>query len=419
MLDKEKVGRAIARQRKEKGLTQKQLADLLNISYQAVSRWEHGLSLPSLDMIYDIAKTLDTTVDFLLNGFAEERKIISYMDGGLDVHRLGMIKNRIGDLISKDDRLVHTMYGDPVFCKMDTSGMEEPVYVFANHVPGSKERFAMENGYDREICLDLIASAVNNLMRFGVKPLILQANMVCGNNDGGQILLMAEIFKEFCENNGMIFAGFEIAGQAVNYQPSEYKIGALVIGVVDRHKIITGSNITEGDVLIGLHTEGISSISYPFIKVMLDRRPDLMGAKINEQTAFVDEMMKPNAAYMKAMSELNEQNLIHGAFGINRSLFNRRCYASMPKGLGASISISQIPISPLYKYIYDLNMMDRECFLDDFTLGIGMVLAVPRERRDEARQIIEKYHKCYVIGEIKRDDEYPDAMVWMEGMVKW
>lgn len=419
MLDKEKVGCAIARQRKAKGLTQKQLADLLNISYQAVSRWEHGLSMPSLDMIYDIARILETTVDFLLNGLPEERQIISYMDGGLDVHRMRMIKNRIGDLVSKDERLIHTMYGDPVFCKMDTSGMEEPVYVFANHVPGSKERFAMENGYDREICLDLIASAVNNVMRFGVKPLILQANMVCGNNDGGQILLMAEIFKEFCENHGMIFAGFEVAGQAVNYQPSEYKIGALVIGVVDKKKIITGSEITEGDILIGLHTEGISSISYPFIKVMLDRRPDLMGAKINEQTVFVDEMIKPNAIYMKAMCELNDEGLIHGAFGINRSLFNRRNYASMPKGLGAGIEIAQVSIPPLFRYIYELNMMDRECFLDDFSMGVGMVLAVPKERCDEALRIIEKYHKCSVIGRIKKDDEYPDAMVWMEGTVKW
>ncbi len=419
MLDKEKVGRAIAKQRKVKGLTQKQLADLLNVSYQAVSRWEHGISLPSVDMMYDIAQTLEITVDSLLNGLAEERKIISYLDSGLDVQRMRKIKNRIAEFIPKDDRLVHTRYGDPVFCKMDTAGMEEPVYVFANHVPGSKERFAMENGYDREICLDLVSSAVNNLIRFGVKPLILQANMVCGNNDGGQILIMGEIFKEVCENNGMIFAGFEIAAQAVNYHAGEYKIGALVIGVVDRKQIITGSDIREGDVLIGLHTDGISSVSYPFIKVMLDRKPDLAYAKIDEKHFFIDEMMKPNADYIKVVNELNEQNLIHGAFGISRSLFNRRCYDAMPKGLGASISVSKIPIPPLFQYIYSLNMMDRECFLEDFSLGIGMIVAVPKEECGKALEIIQKYHPCYIIGSIEKDDENPDAKVWMEGTIKW
>ena len=236
MLDREKVGRAISEQRKIKGMTQKQLADLLNVSYQAVSRWEQGISLPSVDMIYDIAQTLETTVDFLLNGLSEERKVISYMDTGLDVKKLHMVKDRLSNLVTKNDMLLHTKYSDPVFCKMDTLGMEESLCVFANHVPGSKERFAMENGYDREICIDLVSSAANNLIRFGVRPTILLANMVCGNNDSGQILTMGEAFKEACENSGIIFAGLEVAAQAVNYHAGEYKIGALVIGVVDRKK---------------------------------------------------------------------------------------------------------------------------------------------------------------------------------------
>ena len=62
MLDREKVGRAISEQRKIKGMTQKQLADLLNVSYQAVSRWEQGISLPSVDMIYDIAQLIHDKV---------------------------------------------------------------------------------------------------------------------------------------------------------------------------------------------------------------------------------------------------------------------------------------------------------------------------------------------------------------------
>ena len=137
MLDREKVGRSISEQRKMKGLTQKQLADLIHVSYQAVSRWEQGISLPSVDMIYDIAQVLETTVDFLLNGISEERKVISYIDTGLDTKRLYMIKNRLNKLITKDDMLFHAKYIDPVFFKLDNSEMKEPICVFANHVTGS------------------------------------------------------------------------------------------------------------------------------------------------------------------------------------------------------------------------------------------------------------------------------------------
>lgn len=418
MLDREKVGRAIAEQRKVKGMTQKQLADLLNVSYQAVSRWEQGISLPSVDMIYDIAQTLETTVDFLLNGLSE-RKVISYMDTGLDVKKLYIAKDRLSNLVTKNDMLFHTRYSDPIFCKMDTSGMEEPVYVFASHVPGSKERFAMENGYDREICIDLVSSAANNLIRFGVRPAILLAHVVCGNNDSGQILTMGEAFKEACESNGIVFAGLEVAAQAVNYHSGEYKISASIIGVIDKKEIITGNKITEGDVLIGLHTEGIASLSYPFIKVILDRRPDTMFAKIDGHHVFMDELMKPNNCYVNIISELNKQNFIHGIFKIDKSLFHRKCYDTIPKGLGASISISTIPIPSLFQYIYHLKMMDRTCFVENFSLGINMLLAVPKEQCDRVIKIIENYHQCYVIGRIEKDDEYPDAKVWMEGTAKW
>lgn len=82
----------------------------------------------------------------------------------------------------------------------------------------------------------MVSSAANNLIRFGVKPAILQANMVCGNNDGSQILIMGEAFKEACEHSGIVFAGLEVAAQAVNYHVGEYRIGAMVIGIADRKK---------------------------------------------------------------------------------------------------------------------------------------------------------------------------------------
>lgn len=414
MLDREKVGRAISEQRKIKGMTQKQLADLLNVSYQAVSKWEQGTSLPSVDMIYDIAKALDTTVDYLLNGFPEKRKVISYMDTGLDAKKLYMVKGLLGRLVTQDDRLLHTNVTDPTFFQPNIAGVEEPVCVFASHVPGSKERFAMENGYDREICKELVACAANNLIRFGVKPTVLQAHMVCGNNDSGQILLMSEAFKDACESDGIIFSGMEVAAQAVNYHAGEYRLSAVVIGTSDRKKIITGSHIAEGDAIIGLYTEGISSISYPFVKVVLDRRPDIAYAKIDGEKIFMDELIKPNASYVKVVSELIGENLIHGVFCISKSLFNRRCYDTMPKGLGAEIDIKAIPVPVLFRYLYDLNMMDRECFLDNFSIGIGMLLAVPEDACDKAVKMIEKYHRCWRVGTIEKDDEHPDARVWLK-----
>lgn len=419
MLDREKVGNAIAAQRKTKGMTQKHLADMLNVSYQAVSRWEQGLSLPSVDMIYDLAQVLETTVDALLNAPSVEKKRLTYEDTGLDTKRLYLMKHRLDELVTKSDMLLHTHYIDPVFFQPDTAGMEEAVYLFANHVPGSKERFAMENGYDREICIDLASNAANNLIRFGAKPAILQAHIVCGNNDSGQILTMGEAFKEVCENNGIAFSGMEVAAQAVNYQPYEYRIGALVFGTVDKKNIITGNDITAGDLIIGLHTDGINAISYPFIKLMIDQKPEIVYAQIEKDRLFMDELMKPNAAYVNAVSKLIENKLVHGIFNIRNSLSKPRAYRTMPKGLSACISASAIQVPSLFRYLYHLNMMDDASFMRNFSFGIGMLVVVPANECDRALKIIEQYHPCSVIGRIEKNDTYPDEKVWMEGGIKW
>ena len=419
MLDREKVGNAIATQRKQKGMTQRHLADMLNVSYQAVSRWEQGGSLPSVDMIYEIARTLDTTVDFLLNGLSNEKKTITYMDTGLDVRKLYLTKRRLDELITEDERLLYAHYTDPVFFKLGIAQMEDPICVLATHVPGSKERFAMEHGYDREICLDLAANATNNLARFGIKPTLIQAQVVCGNNDSGQLMMMGEAFKEFCEYNKMIFAGMEVGAQAVNYQPIEYKISATILGMTDKKNILTGNEIAPGDCIIGLHSDGIYATSYPFVKVMIDKKPEMLYAKIDDKHTFMDALIEPNAAYLDAITELVANNLIHGIFIAANSLFNPSIYFTMPEGLSACICISKVPRLPLFRYLHGLNLMNEETFLRNFSLGIGMLIVVAKDQSTRAVEIIEQYHQCSIIGRIEKNTEYPDQKVRVEGSIKW
>ncbi len=67
-MDKERTGQLITELRKEKGLTQKQLADALNVTDKAVSKWERGLSFPDISMLEPIAQTLDISIMEILAG---------------------------------------------------------------------------------------------------------------------------------------------------------------------------------------------------------------------------------------------------------------------------------------------------------------------------------------------------------------
>lgn len=420
MLDKEKVGKTIALYRRIKGFTQKALADTLHISYQAVSKWEAGVSLPTVEMFYQIAQVLDVTVDALLSGEKLDNRWITYKDTGLDTAKLYTLKNKIMELTTEDERLLSCCYADVVMFRMDIAGMKEPVYSMVTCVPGSKERFAREHGYDREICMDVAASGMNHMLQHGIKPIILRAQMICGSNHSEQLYQMATSFREICEQNDVMFAGMEIAAQPVNYRADEYTVNATLVGVQDREKLITEELIEEGDILIGLRTEGIDGTNYPIIKVMLDRKPELAYAQIDEGRYFVDELMKPNTAFTKEILELLEADCVHGIFRVSSRLMNVKkgvsCY--IPEGLGACIDLDQIPILPLYRFLIEQDMIGRNVLHHHFHFGIGMVVVVPREKCEQAMDIIKEYRECWCIGTIMRDEEHPGEKVWTKGQLR-
>ncbi len=441
MLDRGEIGKRIAFFRKEKGITQRELADFLHISYQAVSKWEAGKSLPTVDMLYEISNLLNVTVDALLNENEWKNREISYRESGLDVQRLYMLKKSIMELHSKDGPVLSSDFADACLFRIDTSRMKDPVYSCILCVPGSKEKLAKEYRYNREICADTAANAMNHIVQHGMKPVLLKAMVLCGNYSQEQLYLMAQTFRRICDQNQVSFSGMEIAAQPVNYTPQEYAVSAMVVGVQDRDKLLTADRLQEGDVLIGIKTEGIEGASYPFVKVMLDRKPELYHAKIDENTFFLDELMRANTAYTREIMALQEAGFLHMAFRSGHALLkreacngsysgmadmrsghtllNRRIWSEIPEGIGACIDLSAVPVLPLYRFLFEQDMIGEKVFTYHFNMGIGMIVAVPEKRRKEAMEIIGRFSECWCIGRIEADNGHKGARVWSRGKISW
>lgn len=420
MLDKEIVGKNIANYRKRKDITQKELARLLNITAQSVSKWEAGLSLPTVDMIYDVAQVLGVSVDSLLNDTASDNRDICYEDTGLDVRSLYRLKSKIDTFVTDDENVLYAHYVDPVIFKMDIADMEEPVFAMTTNVPGSKARLARERGYDKEICIDVAVRAINHVIRYGFTPKLMRAQVVCGSKDVNQLEEMALSFKEICEANGVIFAGMEISGQPINYRANEYEVNVSLVAVADKKDIIHGQAITEGDVVIGLMTEGIEANCYPFIQVMLDRKPELAYEKIDDEHYFVEEILRPNTAFTHAISELKKEGILHGACRTENSFLGEGPYViEIPDGLGFCIDMAAIPLTPLYKFLLEQDMVGKNFFPHRFSMGVGMLVIVSKRSAKRAMEIIRKYHEAYILGRIEQNDSHNGEKVWTEGKVKW
>lgn len=90
MLDYEKIGLFLSNERKKEKLTQKQLAGKLNITFQAVSRWEKGISVPSLDVLDDLSRIFNVSIDEILKGERFNMRF-SYEKAGVDVKKVDII----------------------------------------------------------------------------------------------------------------------------------------------------------------------------------------------------------------------------------------------------------------------------------------------------------------------------------------
>ena len=182
MLDSVKIGGFISRKRRELGMTQQHLADRLNISFQAVSKWENGSTFPNVELLPELSKAMEVTVDELLSGCEKDGEELSYSKAGVNIAYTDTINKEMAKHLETRDKRVLNGLG-PFASLYDISFPEikNPVLVLKSEEPGSKQKLAMEYGYTDSICHDMINHLVNDIAVMGAKPLAVLDTIVCGN----------------------------------------------------------------------------------------------------------------------------------------------------------------------------------------------------------------------------------------------
>ncbi len=420
MLDKKRIGKTIAFYRKELGMTQKELADLLHISYQAVSKWEVGMGIPTVEMLYELSSLFHVSVDALLNNERWDNRAITYREIGLDSRKLHTLKKELLELNTKDARLISANYADAALFQIDMSEYKEPVYSVITCVPGSKEQLAVIFGYDREICMDTVSSAINHLLQHGMKPVILKSMVWCDGSSHDQLCQMAEGFQTACEKNNIMYSGMEISAQPLNYKKGEYHIAVTLIGVAEKKDVFRPEHVQAGDVVIGIRTDGIDGTNYPVIKVMADRNKNLINERLANRQLFLDEIMKVNTAYTDVFLRLQKEKLIHGACRVGNTVISQRIARFLPEELGVCIDLSAIPVSDLYRFLYRQDMIGRNVFQYHFHFGIGMLVIVSKENKERAMEIISRNHPCFCIGRVEQcHNKGNSKKIWTKGEIQW
>jgi len=415
MLDNKKIASYIANKRKSKGLTQQQVADTLNISFQAVSKWESGAAYPSIELLYALSRLLGTTTDEILNAKNSDNMGLTYSKAGVDISYTDAMKSEMAGYVSSPNpRVLNELGAFASLYDIKFDDVPNPVLVLKSEEPGSKQKLALKYGYTESICHDLINHLVNDIIVMGARPLAVLDTIICGNAEKDTIKTLVKGMSEACRQNECDLVGGETSIQPGVVDRGVYVLSATVAGIVDKSKIIDGSKIQPGDKVIAVASNGLNTNGYSLVRLLMDKMPQIQNEMVNGET-FLDAIMKPHAPYYRCVKNLFSNNLLHGMAHITGGGIEGNLSRVIPKGLSAKIDLDKIVVFPIFKHIKANGNIEEREMLSTFNCGVGLIVVASSEVEDVIIDEISQFYDCYTIGEIVPGD----ASVVLDNALDW
>lgn len=401
MLNSIKVGNFIMEKRKAAGMTQQMLADRLNVSFQAVSKWENGTSYPNIEILRDLAIVLGVSADEILSGSEKDSDGLSYSKAGIDITYTDTIKKEMSKhLETKDSRVLNGLGPFASLYDIKFPDIENPVLVLKSEEPGSKQKLAMEYGYTESICHDMINHLVNDIVVMGAKPLAVLDTIVCGNAEKDTIKTLVKGVSDACRENECSLVGGETSIQPLVIESGIYVLTSTIAGIAERSRVIDGSAIEAGDAVLAVASNGLHTNGYSLVRLLMDKMPQIKLDKIDGLT-FVEQIMKPHTPYYKSIKGLFDKGVIHGMAHITGGGIEGNLRRVIPDGLCAEIDLSKLRILNIFKYIRNIGNISDEEMLRTFNCGVGLCVVVSQQNKAAVIRHIGKFYDCYEIGAIE------------------
>ena len=334
---------------------------------------------------------------------------ITYADAGVDISSGDRTKQRIKYLAQRTftRNVLSEIGGFGGLFKLDIAKYNQPVLVSSADGVGTKLKIAFELGIHHTVGADLVNHCVNDIAVQGATPLFFLDYLATGALDGEVAEKIVTGLADACRANGCALIGGETAQMPGFYADGEYDLAGFIVGVVDREKLITGSKIKAGDVLIGLpstglHTNGYSLARKLFFETAGYRAEQYVNALKEKAGA---ALMKTHRSYLHAIQKLTSSDVVVGMAHITGGGITENLPRILPKGLGACINLDSWPVLPIFEHLRELGNVEQDEMLRTFNMGIGLIAVIPAEKYNRAKGILERAsEKCYLIGKIQKGD---------------
>lgn len=326
---------------------------------------------------------------------------MKYKDAGVDLQLAKDIKVDI-------KRIASNTLNERVVCGVGSFGAaydigQNYILVSSTDSVGTKTLVARLMNEYRGVGEDIVNHCVNDILCQGAEPLFFLDYIASSQIEKNVVIQLVEGIAEACKKVGISLVGGELAEMPDIYQPDEYDLVGFIVGRVDKRKMIDGSKIKPGDIIVGLpssglHTNGFSlarKIVFGLEKMKVEDWVEELGATVGK------ELLKTHRCYHKIISSLLKEIEVRGIVHITGGGFEGNIPRILPNGVRAILDTKSWQPPPVFKWLKRIGKIDTEEMYATFNMGIGMLLIVPPTNLIELEEEFKKLNEDYcLIGEI-------------------
>ena len=337
-----------------------------------------------------------------LNTENQQNTGLSYKDAGVDIDAGDALVERIKPYAKKTMRegVLNGLGGFGALFEISKK-YQNPVLVSGTDGVGTKLKLAFEWGFHDTVGIDLVAMSVNDILVQGAEPLFFLDYFACGKLDIDTAANVIKGIAQGCEQSNCALIGGETAEMPTMYPDGEYDLAGFAVGAVEKDKIINGSTISAGDVILGLASNGVHSNGFSLVRKVLevskaDLNMDMGGVTLQQAIS------APTRIYVKPILATLEQINIKGMAHITGGGLTENVPRVLPDGLQAVIHANSWTRSPLFQWLQQAGNISDDEMHRVFNCGIGMVVIVSANDAGKAREILSAQGETvFTLGEIR------------------
>lgn len=281
--------------------------------------------------------------------------------------------------------------------------IKEPILVSGTDGVGTKLKIAFLMDKHDTIGQDVVAMCVNDVLAQGAQPLFFLDYIAVGKNDPAQIEQIVKGVADGCVFANASLIGGETAEMPDMYLEGEYDIAGFTVGVVEKSKLIDGSKVKVGDLLIGIQSSGVHSNGFSLVRkiVIKDRKLDLNQFYPELNGKLGDVLLTPTKIYVKPVLDILQIIDVHAICHITGGGFDENIPRVLIEGQGIQVDEKSWTKPPIFDFLEKMGQLNHREMFNVFNMGIGMVLVVDPQDQEATLNLLNKHNeKGFVIGKV-------------------